>query len=171
MAIFEDMDTSESEKSEQGIEEEDDDDDEWVIDLEKPAPKKRNSKPRSQESTQNMEGSGEDGAAKPVSAVPCCSCSKFSSCKTSKCQCRATNGMCGASCGCAASKCANRGEVIEIMADEDSAESLAMASHGAMLLESALEEKRKPLSNIGNTAVLCFFFTLILIPLKSPLLA
>lgn len=38
----------------------------------------------------------------------CCSCSKKSLCKTTKCKCRSTGGSCGPSCGCTRSKCTNR---------------------------------------------------------------
>ncbi|CAN0873455.1 Kinesin-like protein KIN-4C, partial [Linum grandiflorum] len=38
----------------------------------------------------------------------CCSCSKKSLCKTSKCECRAAKGSCGERCGCTTSKCSNR---------------------------------------------------------------
>lgn len=40
--------------------------------------------------------------------VICCSCSKWSFCKTAKCECRAGGGNCGISCGCNPNKCSNR---------------------------------------------------------------
>lgn len=40
--------------------------------------------------------------------VSCCSCSKWSFCKTAKCECRAAGGNCGISCGCNPNKCSNR---------------------------------------------------------------
>ena len=110
-----------------------------------------------------------------------CSCTKYSSCKTTKCECRADGGRCGTSCGCVATKCANRGsastnesgespetEIFEGSGSgsgsDEKEKSDALASHGAMLLQSALVEKpadtndengprRKPLSDIGNTLV------------------
>ncbi|XP_059637201.1 kinesin-like protein KIN-4C [Cornus florida] len=109
----------------------------------------------------------------------CCSCGKQSSCKTMRCECRAVGGNCGMSCGCQATKCSNRevdlikesdhfpqsklAEVTAELADETE-RSRALVSHGAMLLQNALSEKpaetnddcvqrRKPLSDIGNTAV------------------
>ena len=38
----------------------------------------------------------------------CCSCGRYSGCKTNKCACRAAGSLCGANCGCVAKKCANR---------------------------------------------------------------
>lgn len=111
----------------------------------------------------------------------CCSCSKGSQCMTNKCECRSAGGICGMSCGCLPAKCSNRKaasikEPDELpqpkMADEsvnalhtsENDESLILASHGAMLLHNAFAEKpseanddggqrRKPLSDIGNTQV------------------
>ncbi|KAG9440701.1 hypothetical protein H6P81_020866 [Aristolochia fimbriata] len=108
----------------------------------------------------------------------CCSCSKSSKCKTTKCFCRRANSSCGDSCGCLPTKCANRLEDLtkvegeESMQDEISEgdgdiaklevdQSKELATHGAMLLQSAFGEqpaevaeakgsKRKPLSDIGN---------------------
>lgn len=115
----------------------------------------------------------------------CCSCSRSSYCKTTKCQCRASGGACGLSCGCRPSKCANRGSKSErdesirpdsvgdvrsgSENDATDEESRDLVSHGARLLQNALAErrpseappaedggaKRKPLSDIGNTVV-CF---------------
>lgn len=109
---------------------------------------------------------------------PCCSCSKSSSCKTNKCQCRVAGNSCGKSCGCVATKCANRElvsneeppqlEVAEVNANgssiQETNEDQLLATQGAELLQSALVEKqpsetnndrvpRKPLSDIGNTLV------------------
>ncbi|RWW68235.1 hypothetical protein BHE74_00024255 [Ensete ventricosum] len=38
----------------------------------------------------------------------CCSCSRVSSCKTKRCECRALSGVCSTYCGCVPSKCSNR---------------------------------------------------------------
>lgn len=190
MFLLEDMDTSESEHS--GKEGNESNDDEWV-ESEKPRFRTRNSKTGGRRSvasnlsdTNDPEslrlGSSGEGimaeTAKIGSGV-CCSCSKYSSCKTTKCQCRAAGGSCGTSCGCVATKCANRGSFSNNELDESSGtdifeghgsgsdekeKSHALASHGAMLLQSALVEKptetndengsrRKPLSDIGNTLV------------------
>ncbi|RVW65557.1 Kinesin-like protein KIN-4C [Vitis vinifera] len=84
----------------------------------------------------------------------CCSCSKKSLCKTLKCKCRATNGSCGTSCGCAPTKCTNR----------DTDLFGTGASHSALLLHTALVVKPaeknsncaprgKALSDIGNTLI------------------
>ncbi|KAJ7965817.1 kinesin-like protein KIN-4C [Quillaja saponaria] len=109
----------------------------------------------------------------------CCSCSKKSSCKTNKCQCRSTGGSCGTSCGCTPSKCTNREEIpvkvnesesemtgffVNSSASDESKNGSTIASQGAKLLQSALVEKpvnfndhlvltKKPLSDIQNTMV------------------
>lgn len=118
-----------------------------------------------------------------TASMVCCSCSKYSLCKTMKCRCRSTGGGCGASCGCAASKCSNREAAAPIKSDDspqsekpdgglngsnvvETEKSSIVASQGAMLLQSALVEKpaesndnlgprKKPLSDIGNILV-CF---------------
>nr|XP_043640176.1 kinesin-like protein KIN-4C [Erigeron canadensis] len=116
---------------------------------------------------------------KTVSGI-CCSCSKSSSCKTQKCECRAVDGFCSISCGCHPKKCSNRDAVVVeesdvrppatvetmILSDDEGIErsSSALASQGAMLLQAALSDKpaeikdadgtrRKPLSDIGNKVV------------------
>ncbi|KAJ4701462.1 kinesin-like protein KIN-4C [Melia azedarach] len=95
---------------------------------------------------------------KTVSRV-CCSCSKKSLCKTSKCECRASGGSCGTSCGCAVSKCTNRESgIVETETSNN------LASQGAMLLENSLIEKppemkgdcalrKQPLREIGNKLI------------------
>ncbi|KAF3447246.1 hypothetical protein FNV43_RR12426 [Rhamnella rubrinervis] len=110
----------------------------------------------------------------------CCSCSKKSLCKTTKCRCRHMGGSCGTSCGCAPSKCSNREAVLIQLNDSpqsqtaegklnslnitESEKNTIDASQGAMLLQSALVEKpsekndniqpsKKPLSDIGNILV------------------
>lgn len=106
-----------------------------------------------------MESSEGVIAPKPVSGV-CCSCSKKSLCKTSKCGCRAAGGSCGTSCGCAASKCSNRGAVIN-----EIEKSSVLASQDAMLFQNTLIEKpsemkddcgpkKQALKEIGNIPVL-----------------
>lgn len=79
-----------------------------------------------------------------------CSCSKASSCKTNKCECRGSGGQCGPGCGCKESKCSNR----------DSSDNTEIVNQGIMLLENAFAEKdvhdakpRKPLTDIGNNVV------------------
>ncbi|KAJ3694926.1 hypothetical protein LUZ60_000303 [Juncus effusus] len=107
--------------------------------------------------------------------VQCCTCSKSSTCRTKKCQCRALGKDCGLSCGCTASKCANRagsssnlgfirkerGEDSGVVSDnnEEDQKKVDLVSQGTMLLESALksgleeqrEKPRRPLGDIGNT--------------------
>lgn len=182
------MDTSESEKSDADVA--DDNDIDWVAgddDIDWAAESlvtKRNSKSKNQSSGSSSgndqeslkkDSSVECVAVKTTSEV-CCSCSKYSSCKTNKCQCRSSGELCGASCGCVSAKCSNRdvdkslqSEMAEGIADGSGSDKTLeqnrlLASHGAMLLESALVEKpaetsedggsrRKPLSDIGNTTV------------------
>ncbi|XP_041019606.1 kinesin-like protein KIN-4C isoform X1 [Juglans microcarpa x Juglans regia] len=186
--LLEDMDTSESEHSDGERT-----DDEWVAPGNKRLGRKRNSKnggrssvasdqsdPNDSESLK-LGRSGEgitDGTANTPSGA-CCSCSKNSSCKTTKCPCRAAGGSCGSSCSCVPMKCANRESVLNKDSDEtpqleiaerngsgsgsdETEKSRILVSQGAMLLQSALVEKpaetnddngskRKPLSDIGNT--------------------
>ncbi|PKU64923.1 kinesin-like protein KIN-4C [Dendrobium catenatum] len=90
----------------------------------------------------------------------CCSCSKNSTCKTKKCECRHISKPCSSQCGCNASKCANREDSFSSLDDEKTME---LVSQGTLLLQSALGEKpkidccslqqRKPLSDIGNAQV------------------
>ncbi|MCH89272.1 chromosome-associated kinesin KIF4-like [Trifolium medium] len=107
-----------------------------------------------------------DGPSQKIALDACCSCSKSSSCKTSKCLCRANGIGCGSSCGCRETKCANRGrqpvsaDGTENDSDEADKNSL-LATQGAQLLQGALVERpteaktdngpRKALSDIGNT--------------------
>ena len=118
------------------------------------------------------EHAGVKGKAGPKG---CCSCSKKSLCKTMKCECRATNGSCGTSCGCAPAKCTNRDT--DLFKKLDNLQQLEMtegrnclgagASPGVLLLHSALVDKPagrnsncatrgKALSDIGNTLVCSF---------------
>lgn len=162
IVFHDDMDTSESEHSDV----DDDDDDEWVNSEKRPA-KKRNSKVKRSQVIGNSD-SDEKPTAQQASRL-CCSCSKWSSCKTSKCECKAAGGSCGTHCGCETSKCTNR-ELIIISdspiqgATNSDKNATDLASQGAMLLQSAMSEKppqthndgdkgRKPLSDIGNTGV------------------
>lgn len=182
------MDTSESENSDV-----DSADDDWVADdvdadddsvvMGKRRVRKRNSKSRNLSSggshPSNMNDSGSLKSDNSVAdsgktTSVCCSCSKSSTCKTNKCQCRSFGGFCGASCGCVPSKCANKeideslepelGEGIDNGLESDETKDRLLASHGALLLHSALAEKpaatnddggpkRKPLSDIGNSLV------------------
>uniref|UniRef100_A0A2N9FKT1 Tesmin/TSO1-like CXC domain-containing protein n=1 Tax=Fagus sylvatica TaxID=28930 RepID=A0A2N9FKT1_FAGSY len=122
---------------------------------------------------------GDTNAAREKKAVRiCCSCSKKSLCKTTKCRCRSTGAGCGKSCGCALSKCTNReavklsntpqsemAESVPNHSDIVEAEKIGIvASQGAMLLQSALVEKpaemngnhrprKQPLRDIGNMLI------------------
>ena len=104
----------------------------------------------------------------------CCSCSKKSLCKTTKCKCQSTGGSCGPSCGCTCSKCTNR-EPLKSLAENELPKSEnsecftnkdggVIASECAKLLQSALVEKptsrrdnqgpkKKPLCDIQNSPV------------------
>lgn len=168
--LLEDMDTSESEHSdfEVDLEYSIDSEDEWGY------KKKRTSK-----KTSSNEGGDTNVIQKPPPSETCCSCSKSSSCKTMKCECRSVRGTCSMSCGCHPKKCSNRevavaeesdsrplvvtgeGNVNLSDAEEKEKSSSALATHGAMLLQAALADKpsetkdadgskRKPLSDIGN---------------------
>ncbi|TQD89180.1 hypothetical protein C1H46_025263 [Malus baccata] len=184
--IWEDMDTSDSEKSEA------EEDGDWVMSGKRPS-KKRKSKSGSssgggynESEIKNVGGFKLDASAEGIVSVKksesgvCCSCSKSSSCKTSKCECRSSRGTCGSSCGCAAAKCSNResaslvaqesahAEVSEVIRNEigtdEEEKNQILVTHGARLLQNALadnssettddgELRRKALSEIGNTLV------------------
>ncbi|XP_062164837.1 kinesin-like protein KIN-4C [Alnus glutinosa] len=131
--------------------------------------------------TSESENFGEAKIAREKSAVgKCCSCSKKSLCKTSKCRCRSTGDSCGKSCGCALTKCTNREAVpvkLSNSPQSETAESILncldivetertgiVASQGAMLLQGALAQKpaemnnnrrtrKEPLCDIGNTLI------------------
>lgn len=169
--LLEDMDTSESEHSSTDSA----DDDDWVESGKRPR-KKRNSKAGGQSRVGSDISSSEN--LRTENSGICCSCSKSSFCKLKKCECRAAGGTCRDSCSCAPNKCTNR-ETIKVEELDDFPQSAVaegignlsgsddtqkyhdLASHGAMLLQSALvdepaeanddcESKRKPLSEIGN---------------------
>ncbi|KZV37403.1 hypothetical protein F511_01271 [Dorcoceras hygrometricum] len=169
--LLEDMDTSdeyEPEASDLFT----DDDTEWERRKRKPRQaRKRNSKTDNPlEISMDLE---EKNLVKSTEQV-CCSCSKSSFCKTSRCECRASGGDCNMSCSCEPSKCSNREEIYakdsvqakflefspHISGTDDAGKNQNLASHGAMLLQNALSEKpgntndggntRKPLSDIGN---------------------
>ncbi|CAK7347261.1 unnamed protein product [Dovyalis caffra] len=173
--ILDDMDTSESEHSVNDLtddewvqSEKEATDDEWVMSGKRRG-KKRNSKTKGRSSTGDIYDDGNSksdcsGEADTTVQV-CCACSKYSLCKTSKCQCRASGGSCGTSCGCMPNKCSNRGATElddSAIGSNEIEKNQVLVSHGAMLLQNALVEKpletnddsvmrRKPLSDIGNT--------------------
>lgn len=158
-------------------------DDEWVESTKK-VTRKRNSRNGSRNGNDSEPGSneldanntevpnnssGDDHPAQTDQTASglCCTCTRNSSCKTNKCQCRAAGGTCGASCGCTSAKCSNRetdkvdeapeagignGNVSE---PDETEKNCILASRGARLLENALgdktEDTRKPLGDIGNT--------------------
>ncbi|XP_057773194.1 kinesin-like protein KIN-4C [Salvia miltiorrhiza] len=156
LELLEDMDTSDDEQSNL----ENDEDGDWGKTRER---KRRTSRKRNSK----MEHFDQSLSMRYTEGV-CCSCSKSSSCKTSRCECRAASGICSSSCSCEATRCSNREasmknmlQLSDNMSVCDEAEtSHDLAAHGAMLLETALSEKpanqntdgaaRKPLSDIGN---------------------
>uniref|UniRef100_A0A1J3HRT6 Chromosome-associated kinesin KIF4 n=1 Tax=Noccaea caerulescens TaxID=107243 RepID=A0A1J3HRT6_NOCCA len=174
--VLEDMDTSDSEESDH--EREDPDcDDEWKPEQESERDseqesaiklnRKRNFKVGRRRSSvvlrrsyeENSEAPSDEAVKSTSSSDVCCTCSRSSSCKTMKCQCRATKGSCGPSCGCSSVKCSNRSadgkqnnsisELEALEQSENSQESdeknkdqqQVLASRGAMLLKNALANK------------------------------
>ncbi|KAJ1416422.1 hypothetical protein SESBI_17380 [Sesbania bispinosa] len=125
----------------------------------------------SSEDVKDNSTEGHGGASGEAASDVCCSCSRSSSCKTTKCKCRALGNSCGSSCGCRASKCANRALVSNESQEptqsgndssiEEADKDHLLATQGAELLQGALVERpaeaqsdhapRKPLSDIGNT--------------------
>ena len=180
--LLEDMDTSESEHSADEIHSDldaADDDPEWEVSIKRQA-KKRNSKTEMDSNSEGLKADGDSGEGMVVSIQKtasgvCCTCSRSSSCKTTRCECRAGGESCGISCNCVPTKCSNREAAIVKVSNHSTQSELAdssdekersqdLVSHGAMLLQSALAEKpvetndeneprRKPLSDIGNTVV------------------
>lgn len=142
LELLEDMDTS------------DDDDDEWGGTIERKRRQSRKQNPKTD--FRSPEG-------------VCCSCSKYSSCKTLKCECRAARGICSSGCSCGPTRCSNieatkkEQPIANSLVNEEAESSHDLAAHGAMLLQTALSDKtanqstdvtvRKPLSDIGNNLV------------------
>lgn len=101
----------------------------------------------------------------------CCPCSRTSSCKTTRCICKAMGSSCGSSCGCQVNKCANRASIsnesregpAQSASIEETDKDRLLVTQGAELLQGALVDRhpetnndqghRKPLSDIGNTQV------------------
>lgn len=172
--LLEDMDTSdeyEPEASDLFT----DDDGEW----EKSAKGKRQDRKRNSKADNPLEISMDLEEKNPVSSTEqvCCSCTKGSFCKTSRCECRAARGNCNMSCSCEPTRCSNREYIYEkdsvqteflesarhIFGTDDAEQNHSLASQGARLLQTALSDKpanskdggntRKPLSDIGNNIV------------------
>ncbi|CAN1340993.1 Kinesin-like protein KIN-4C, partial [Linum perenne] len=96
----------------------------------------------------------------------CCSCSKKSLCKTSKCECRAAKGSCGERCGCTTSKCSNRKGLAKkdsslqsvVVTAQDSAHTAGSGTTSATspLNDHKTSEEtiiRQPFSEIANVQV------------------
>lgn len=187
-----DMDTSESEHSD--LDATYDDDTEWEA-TEKRIARKRNSKtdgrigalshPIEISDSESLKTEASDermtAVTQKTTSGLCCTCSRYSLCKTTRCECRAGGGNCGVSCNCISSKCSNREATLTNALDclphselgdcnDETERSQNLASEGAKLLQSALAEKlvdanegneprRKPLSDIGNTVVQYFLLS------------
>ncbi|KAB2082880.1 hypothetical protein ES319_A05G227700v1 [Gossypium barbadense] len=168
MIFTEDMDISDSEHSDIDALDDDDDDD-WVQ-SDKKQIRRRASKSRTSSlgvhqpntnGSENSKGCTDEVTGK-IDGI-CCTCSHKSSCKTSKCQCRANGSSCGQSCGCTSIKCSNREAETNSANDAGTNETNNLVSQGAMLLQNAFGSekpdetnddfttKRKALSDIGNT--------------------
>ncbi|KAG8369179.1 hypothetical protein BUALT_Bualt15G0124300 [Buddleja alternifolia] len=165
--VLEDMDTSDDDQLE-NPNQFNDEDTEWELTKER---KKRPTKKRNSKTDNHLESSFE---SEQSNKGVCCSCSKSSLCKTSRCECRAGGGNCGLSCSCEPTRCSNREEASEkdlvqpelnepvgnISETDEIDRNNNLASHGASLLQTALSEKpintndggaiRRPLSDIGN---------------------
>lgn len=156
--LVDDMDISDSEHSDDLESMSDGSDSEWVQSNRKT---KKHQRRVSRHSNPNLDCQNTQDKAEPEKPLDekrilpktiqldGCTCSKSSSCKTNKCECRGSGEQCGAGCGCKDSKCSNR--------DSSTKE---RANQGAMLLQNAFSEKeaqdakpRKPLTDIGNNAV------------------
>ncbi|XP_073281947.1 kinesin-like protein KIN-4C [Primulina huaijiensis] len=138
--------------------------------------KRRQANKRNSKKDNPLETSMDLEEKNPVSSTEqvCCSCTKGSFCKTSRCECRAARGNCNMSCSCEPTRCSNREEVYakdsvqteflesagHISGTDDAEQNHSLASQGARLLQNALSQKpanmkdgghtRKPLSDIGN---------------------
>ncbi|XP_027354543.1 kinesin-like protein KIN-4C isoform X2 [Abrus precatorius] len=178
---LEDMDISETESDDHDLEETTDD--EWEASGKLRVRKRKSRSRRSgtkndqlninnaDDRKENSKDGHVDESGETASDV-CCSCSKISSCKTTKCKCKATGSSCGSSCGCLATKCGNRASeeptqsgMVQRTGNNSSIEETdkhrLLATQGAELLQGALvdrlaetnsdQEPRKPLSDIGNT--------------------
>ncbi|VFQ69263.1 unnamed protein product [Cuscuta campestris] len=123
--------------------------------------------------TENSE-QAKNETEKPAPGL-CCSCSKKSLCKTLKCGCRAVGSSCGASCGCAISKCSNRDQLpvmFDISPQSETAEKMLSYSGDTEKAKSSdqdtmipkddkkgtqmnkgFEFEKQPLRDIGNITI------------------
>lgn len=167
--LFEDMEISDAESDEYGV---DATDDEWVMSAKLHGRKRKskggehsnlekNHSNTSSDDAKTISTEAPDGPSVKTASDVCCSCSKSSSCKTSKCACRAMGIGCGSSCGCRETKCANReGGTVNDPGSDEADKNRLLATQGAELLQGALvgpaeantdHGPRKALSDIGNT--------------------
>ncbi|XP_029126715.1 kinesin-like protein KIN-4C [Cajanus cajan] len=182
--LLEDMDTSETESDDYDLT-----DDEWEesgkLRVGKKKSKTRRSDMENNQSNINISEDFKENSSDVVvdaygetASDICCPCSRTSSCKTTKCKCKALGCSCGSSCGCLATKCANRASSNESHeptqsrlvqrcgnnpCSEETDNDRHLVTQGAELLQGALidtlartnsdQGPRKPLSDIGNTQV------------------
>ncbi|EOA28397.1 hypothetical protein CARUB_v10024603mg, partial [Capsella rubella] len=168
--VLEDMDTSDSEESDN--EREDPDiDDEWKPELESERDseqesaiklnRKRHFKVGRRRSSVVMRRSYEENSEAPSddavkstssSDVCCCTCSKSSSWKTMKCQCRATKGSCGPSCGYGKqNNPISESEALENGENSQESDEKHKEQQQQTNDDRGTRRRRKPLSDIGNT--------------------
>ncbi|CAJ1974022.1 unnamed protein product [Sphenostylis stenocarpa] len=171
--LLEDMDISETESDDYDFT-----DDDWE-ESGKLRVRKRKSKTDMENNQSNInnsedfkENSGDvlDTPEESASDI-CCSCSKTSLCKTTKCICRTLGSSCGSSCCCGVTKCANKESIsnepleepTQSASIEETDEDRLLVTQGAELLQGALVEMhpvtysdqghRKPFSDIGNIQI------------------
>ncbi|CAO2040713.1 unnamed protein product [Urochloa humidicola] len=154
---LDDMDTSDSDYSEELENMSEGSDAEWVKSTRKvrkyrqTVPSHTNPNQNTQENAEPEKPADEKCILPKDAPSDGCSCSKASSCKTNKCECRGSGASCGPGCGCKDSKCSNR---------DSSSDKTEIVSQAVMVTENAFIDmdvqelmSRKPLSDIGNHAV------------------
>ncbi|XP_019417763.1 PREDICTED: kinesin-like protein KIN-4C isoform X3 [Lupinus angustifolius] len=141
--------------------------------------KSRSRHPSNENNQLNINSSEDVNDLGETAPEVCCNCTRTSSCKTTKCKCKATGSSCGNSCVCLETKCANRAisttnesqeptqpglvERTENNCSIEETDEHLLATQGVELLQGALADMppeivpdqgpRKPLSDIGNALV------------------
>ncbi|WJX34931.1 Kinesin-like protein KIN-4C [Trifolium repens] len=157
--LQEDMDISdETESDDYDVEETDD---EWKESGKLRVRKRKSKSKHSEDFKYNLSNRLGGAHGEPASDI-CCSCSKSSTCKTTKCMCKAIGNSCGSFCSCLTTKCDNRASILN-ESHEPIQSGLPLITQGAELLQGALADRpaeanndqgpRKPLSDIGNKQV------------------
>jgi kinesin family protein 4/21/27 len=136
-------------------------DDEWKESGKLRVRKRKSKSKHSEDFKYNLSNRLGGAHGEPASDI-CCSCSKSSTCKTTKCMCKAIGNSCGSSCSCLTTKCDNRASILN-ESHEPIQSGLPLITQGAELLQGALADRpaeanndqgpRKPLSDIGNKQV------------------